>query len=98
MSKFGQFIKGHDAVLVDFHADWCRPCKTMAPILKEVAGEMKDQLKVVKVDIDKNQRASLEYNIKSIPTLILFKNGKQAWRKTGVIPASELRKLLKQHL
>lgn len=95
MSKFNNLIHGEKPVLVDFFATWCGPCKTMAPILEQVKNEMGDKVRVVKVDIDKNQRAAQEYGIRSVPTLILFKNGKPKWRQSGVVPKHLLLKVLK---
>ena len=95
MSKFNNLIQGETPVLVDFFATWCGPCKTMAPILEQVKNEVGDKVRVVKVDIDKNQRAAQEYGIRSVPTLILFKNGKPKWRQSGVVPKHQLLKVLK---
>lgn len=97
MSKFDQYLKKHQAVLVDFYAEWCGPCKTMAPILKDVANQFKGELNIIKIDVDKNQKVSGQFNVRNIPTLILFKNGKQVWRKSGALPASEIEKAYKQH-
>ena len=96
MSKFSELIKGNKPVLVDFYADWCGPCKTMAPILKQVKSTMGDRLSIIKVDVDRNQEAAAKYEIRSIPTLILFKNGKQVWRQSGVVPANQLLSVLKE--
>jgi thioredoxin 1 len=95
MSKFNNLLHGEKPVLVDFFATWCGPCKTMAPILEQVKNEIGDKVRVVKVDIDKNQRAAQEYGIRSVPTLILFKNGKPKWRQSGVVPKHQLLKVLK---
>lgn len=78
-------------VLVDFHATWCGPCQMLSPIVSEVSKEMGDQLKVVKVDIDKNQRAAQQFNIKGVPTLILFKGGKVVWRQSGLMTKRDLK-------
>lgn len=85
MANFGDLIKGDIPVLVDFYADWCGPCKMMAPYLEEVAQKMKGKVKVIKVDVDKNQKASAKYQVQSIPTLILFQNGQIKWRQAGVV-------------
>lgn len=85
MRAFADLIKGETPVLVDFYADWCGPCKMMAPYLDEVASKMKGKVKVIKVDVDKNQQASLKYKVQSIPTLILFKQGEIKWRQAGVV-------------
>ncbi|MEZ4722653.1 MAG: thioredoxin [Flavobacteriales bacterium] len=98
MSKFNELINGSKPVLVDFYADWCGPCKTMAPILKQVKGKMGAQISIVKVDVDRNQAAAMKYSVQSIPTLILFKNGKQVWRQAGVVPPAQLEQVLRANL
>ncbi len=90
MTSFTNLINDKKPVLVDFYADWCGPCKTMAPFLEEVAVKMKDKVKVIKVDVDKNKTAALKYNVKSIPTLILFRDGKIEWRKAGVVDVQSI--------
>lgn len=97
MENFNSIINSGKPVLVDFFAEWCGPCKTMAPILKEVKAKLGDKATIIKVDIDKNQSAAMAYHIKSVPTLILFKNGKAIWKQAGVVPAFELIKLLNQN-
>lgn len=98
MSKFSDLIKSSTPLLVDFSAEWCGPCKTMAPILKEVAQNMEDKVKVIKVDVDKNQQAAASYKIQSVPTLMLFRYGKVLWRQSGVIQANQLEKIITQFL
>ena len=85
-------------VLVDFYADWCGPCKTMAPILSQVAAELSGKVKVIKVDVDKNPAAANQFQVQGIPTLILFSKGKPVWRQSGVVPAHQLSQILKQHV
>ena len=97
MAAFNDLIKGETPVLVDFYAEWCGPCKTMAPILKEVAKQVKGKAKIIKIDVDKNQQAASVYNVRGVPTFILFKNGKQLWRQSGVIQTSELVNLINQN-
>ena len=77
-------------VLVDFYADWCGPCKTMAPILEQVAQQHQGKLKVIKIDVDKNQAAAQQFRVQSIPTLILFHKGQPVWRQAGVVPAAQI--------
>jgi thioredoxin 1 len=94
--KFGSLIDDNRPVIVDFHALWCSPCKIQSPILKEVATELGDRIKVIKVDVDQNNEIASKYNIQSVPTLIIFKNGKQVWRQSGVVSKSQLYNVLMQ--
>lgn len=96
MSQFHELINRNTPTLVDFYADWCGPCKMMPPVLKEVKNELGESVNIIKVDVDKNQKAANKYGIRSIPTLILFKNGKIMWRKTGVAQAREIKNAVKQ--
>jgi len=98
MSKFSELINGDKPVLVDFHADWCGPCKVLGPIIKEVAGVVGDKVKILKVDVDKNQAASIKYGIKGVPTMILFKKGEIVWRQSGVVPKEEILKVLESNM
>lgn len=98
MSKFSELIKGDTPVLVDFHAEWCGPCKMLAPIIKDVKSELGDQLKIIKIDIDKNPKAAANYHVKGVPTLILFQNGKQLWRQSGVVPREQLISIVKSEI
>lgn len=90
MSKFSDLIKGDQPVLVDFHATWCGPCQTMAPILAELKSELGDAVRIVKIDIDKNQQAAQQLKVKGVPTFILYKDGKQVWRQSGDLPKQVL--------
>lgn len=91
MQPFNELIKGHKPVVVDFYADWCGPCKTMAPILKEVKSSIQDQATIIKIDVDKAQDLAAAYGIRAIPTLLIFKDGKEQWRRSGVCAPDELR-------
>lgn len=98
MGKFHELINSGKPVLVDFYADWCGPCKIMAPILKEVASDIDGKARILKVDVDKNPQAAAEYGIQGIPTLILFKNGQIRWRQAGVVPKAQLLTVLQSHI
>ncbi|MCB9174606.1 MAG: thioredoxin [Flavobacteriales bacterium] len=98
MSKFTDLIKGETPVLVDFYATWCGPCKMMSPILEDVSSQIKGKAKVLKIDIDKNPQAASYYNVRSVPTLILFKKGKQVWRQSGVVQSKQLVQIINQNI
>jgi len=90
--SFKELISSPDTpVLVDFHATWCGPCQTLSPIVQEVSREMSDQLKVIKVDVDRNQAAAQQFQIRGVPTLILFKEGKILWRQSGLTTKRDLK-------
>lgn len=97
-SSFNNIINENLPVLVDFHADWCGPCKMLAPILKEVKHELKDSIKIVKIDVDKNQVIASKYQVRGVPTMILFKNGNQLWRQSGVVQKNDIINTIKQYL
>jgi thioredoxin 1 len=96
-ASLDEFIRTHDKpILADFWADWCGPCKAMAPVLLELAREWKDRLTVIKVDTEKKQNLALQYNIAAIPTLILFINGAEAHRISGAMPLEQLKHILSE--
>lgn len=97
MESFDELITSKIPVLVDFFAEWCGPCKTMQPILHEVKGKKGEKVRVVKVDVDKHQELAARYQIRSVPTLMIFKDGKELWRKSGTTPAKELIDQLSQY-
>lgn len=90
MENFQQLINNDKPVLVDFHAAWCGPCKAMAPELVKFARSNADKLRVIKVDIDKNRQAAMQYQIQGVPTLMLFRNGKVLWRQSGAMSAVQM--------
>ncbi|MGE5105985.1 MAG: thioredoxin [Sphingobacteriales bacterium] len=95
MTSFEGHINGEKPVVVDFFAEWCGPCKMMTPILKELKERLGDKVTILKLDIDKNPQYANNYGVQAVPTLIVFKNGKIAWRKTGVAPTNEILQNLK---
>lgn len=96
-SNFKDIINSETPVLVDFHADWCGPCKMLAPILKQVKDELGENVKIIKIDVDKNQPLANQFQVRGVPTMILFKNGKQLWRQSGVLQKDEIVSLINKH-
>ena len=94
MSRFSDIIDQDKPVLVDFFAEWCGPCKTMSPILKEVKDSLGETVSIIKIDVDKNAPLAAKYQVRGVPTLILFKNGKQLWRQSGVVQKNDLISLI----
>lgn len=95
---FGTIIKGDKPVLVDFFATWCGPCKMMQPILEQVSKQLGDEVRIVKIDVDKNQQLASQLHVSSVPTLAIFKNGEIVWRQPGVQPAHVLSEKLKSFM
>lgn len=97
MKSFNEQIQSSKPVLVDFYAEWCGPCKMMKSALLNVAERMGDDVKIISVDVDQEQDLASRYHIQAVPTLIIFKNGKQLWRQSGLISAKALIQLLKEY-
>jgi thioredoxin 1 len=97
-SSFNNIINSETPVLVDFSADWCGPCKMLAPVLKQVKEVLGEQIKIVKIDVDKNQLLATKYQVRGVPTMLLFKNGKQLWRQSGVVQKEQLLSIVKTHI
>lgn len=94
MSNFNSIIKSEKPVLIDFFATWCGPCKMLGPILKEVKDSLGDRISILKIDVDKNQQIASQYQVRGVPTMILFQNGKQLWRQSGVLNKEEIIKII----
>ncbi len=98
MANFNDIINSPKPVLVDFSAEWCGPCKMMAPILKEVAGKVGDKARIIKIDVDKNPAVAQKYQVMSVPTIMVFKNGEIKFREPGVMQAPQLVSLLERNM
>ena len=94
MSNFDTIIKSDKPVLIDFFATWCGPCKMLSPILKEVKDSLGDRISILKIDVDKNQQIASQYQVRGVPTMILFQNGKQLWRQSGVLNKEDIIKII----
>ena len=94
MSNFDTIIKSEKPILIDFFATWCGPCKTLGPILKQVKDSLGDRITILKIDVDKNQQISSQYQVRGVPTMILFQSGKQLWRQSGVLSKDDIIKTI----
>ena len=97
MEKFEDIIRSDKPVLIDFFAAWCGPCKMMHPVLESLAASVGEKARIIKIDIDKNQQLASIYNVRSVPTLMVFKNGELQWRQSGVQSEEALRQVLEQY-
>ncbi|MGF6848359.1 thioredoxin 1 [Chitinophaga sp. W3I9] len=98
MENLQAILASSTPVLIDCFATWCGPCQMVPPILKEVKDKMGEQIRIIKIDIDRNQQLAAQWQIASVPTLLLFRDGKLIWRQSGVVPAHQLIPLLKQKI
>lgn len=94
MEKLNEIINGSQLTLVDFFATWCGPCKMMHPVLEQLKEEMGDSLRIIKIDIDKNEALMEQYRIQSVPTLMLFCKGEQLWRQSGAMSLADLKNVI----
>jgi thioredoxin 1 len=97
MSSFTEIINQEKPVLVDFFAEWCGPCKMMSPILKELKSDLKDEISIIKIDVDKNQSLAAKFQVRGVPTFMLFKDGKQVWRQSAMLQKNDLIAIIKQY-
>ena len=98
MSTFKEIVGSSTPTLIDFHAEWCAPCKMMPPILEEVRQKLGDNVRILKIDVDKNQPLAAQLKIQGVPTLAIYKNGKMEWRQSGVIPAHQLIPIIQKYI
>ena len=96
--NFNKLIDSDIPVLIDFHAEWCGPCKVQSPILAEIARELSGKIKVVKIDVDKNQEIANRFQIRGVPTLALFKKGQSLWRQSGLVDKMQLMSILNSYI
>ena len=97
MSNFLELINKDNPVLIDFFAEWCGPCKILSPILKDVKKELGESISILKIDVDKNQELAAKYQVRGVPTMMIFKNGKQLWRQSGLLQKDEIIKVVLSH-
>ncbi len=98
MEKFSDIISSNQLTLVDFFATWCGPCKMMHPVLEQLKASLGESIRILKIDVDKNQSISVSYGIQGVPTLMLFRNGEILWRQSGALSLSDLQSVIKQFM
>lgn len=96
MTTFENHIQASTPVLVDFFATWCGPCQTLSPVLKAVKDELGNAITILKIDVDKNQSLAAKFQVRGVPTMILYKEGKQLWRQSGVLSKNDLIQIIKE--
>ena len=96
-TSFGNLTDSEIPVLIDFFATWCGPCQTLAPILEDVKKDMGEKVKIIKIDVDKNQTLAQKFQVRGVPTLMLFKDGKQVWRQSGVLTPADLKSVIESY-
>jgi len=96
--SFDKIINADKPVLIDFHAEWCGPCKALAPVIKDLAKVVRGKVRIIKIDVDKNQLIAKRYDVRGVPTLALFKNGKIVWRQSGVQTRQFLLNIIEQNI
>ena len=95
--KFNEIIKGDQLTLVDFYATWCGPCKMMHPVLEQLKHDLGDNIRILKLDVDKTEALAMQYRIQSVPTLMLFRGGENIWRQSGAMRLDELKDVIKKY-
>jgi len=98
MEKFNEIINSEQLTLVDFFATWCGPCKMMHPVLEQLKGKLGDQIRIIKLDVDKNEPMAMNYRVQSVPTLMLFRKGEVLWRQSGALSLNDLQSVVSQYL
>ena len=96
MENFNDIINSEQLTLVDFFATWCGPCKMMHPVLEQLKEELGESIRIIKIDVDKNNSLAMNYRVQSVPTLMLFRKGEMLWRQSGALPLSALKKVIEQ--
>ncbi len=98
MEKFSEIINSDQLTLVDFFATWCGPCKMMHPVLEQLKSELGEKIRIIKIDVDKNQSLSMNYRVQAVPTLMMFRKGEVLWRQSGAMSKSDLLSVVRQYL
>ena len=97
MENFNDIINSEQLTLVDFFATWCGPCKMMHPVLEQLKDELGESIRIIKIDVDKNNNLAMNYRVQSVPTLMLFRKGEMLWRQSGALRLNDLRAIVSQY-